>query len=81
MKKQNILVLGFLLITNNVSASNSEMEWQINRLLSPSYEELQSEFVFGIVTNYKNVPENLINFALDRQFNRIEFMSFSQEAE
>lgn len=81
MKKQNVLILGLLLTVNNVSALNSENEWQINRLFSPSYEELQSEFVFGTITNYINIPENIINLALDQQFSRIEFMNFSEEVE
>lgn len=63
-----------------VSAQAGATETQVARLLKPTFQELQSEFVFGEVFTYADVPERLIEQALDAQFHRIEFMRFVDSA-
>ena len=63
MKKKFVL-LGLLLIANNIFASNSDMAWQKYRLLSPTLSELESEVVWLTITNYTSFSDKLINEAI-----------------
>jgi hypothetical protein len=56
-----------------------ENETQLYHLLYPSFEELMSEVVDQKITNYIDISEEVIEEALDKQFNRIEYMSFSNQ--
>ncbi|MBF0266046.1 MAG: hypothetical protein HQL46_12305 [Gammaproteobacteria bacterium] len=59
----------------------SDTETQIYHLLHPSFEELMSEFLVQKVTIYTNVQDSLIDQALDKYFDRIEYMTFSDGEE
>lgn len=69
-----------LLTTATITQANTD-ETQIMRLLNPTFEELQSEFVGGQVVCYKGLQDELIEKALDKHFHRIEFMNFLDERE
>jgi len=58
------------------SYASVDQETQAHRLLKPSFQELQSEFVFQQVHTYRCADAALIEKALDNQFERIEFMQF-----
>ncbi len=73
-----ILALTYTLLffSSAIAAQPSVNEWEINRLISPSFSELQSEAILGKITCYSNIPNNIIKDALNKHFERIEFMSF-----
>jgi hypothetical protein len=56
-----------------------ENETRLYHLLHPSFEELMSEIVEQKITNYIDIPEEVIEEALDNQFYRIEYMLFSNQ--
>ncbi len=68
-----LLVLTYtLLLSNSVMALQSPVEEsEINRLVSPTFYELQSEFVWGTITCYSNISDELIEHALNKHFGRI----------
>ena len=61
--------------------SHAADEAQRLRLLEPTFEELQTELVFGDVVTYVGVEDALIERAMDEQFHRIEYMRFVDTAE
>ena len=74
--KKILLCSALCMSTITASASNLNSESDINRLISPSFAELQSEYIFKSVTCYEDVPDKLIDRILDKHFQRIEFMCF-----
>lgn len=71
------LTCTLLLSTSATALQQSSVEdSEINRLVSPTFYELQSEFVWGTVTCYSNIPDKLIENSLNKHFERIQFMSF-----
>lgn len=82
--KLNTALLSIVILAFSMPlyATNFEIEdWKLNRLFSPTFEELQSEFVDLHVTCYGQLDDVLINTALDRQFYRIQFMYFGECSE
>ena len=71
-----IICVSLIIASINIGATTIDFETELNRLISPGFEELQSEFIFDSVICYKNIPEKIINKALDKHFNRIEHMCF-----
>lgn len=74
---KNLINTVILTLTMNVaSASNLDTESLKARLLSPSFPELQSEFVFGDITCYDRLDDETIKKGLNKHFERIQFMAF-----
>ena len=66
-----------LLVSTTVTSNTFAIEdWKLNRLLSPTFSELQDEAVYSHITCYGNVDEVIANIAMDRQFERIQYMYF-----
>ncbi len=80
MKKQFIIFTIIFFISNNIFSSDLE-EWQSYRLLHPTLEELQSEVVWGTITTYSYISDELIELAMDNYFDRIEYMYFCHDIE
>ncbi len=72
-------ILSVIILNTAVITTVGADESQIMHLLHPTFEELQTEFVFGEVTCYFDVPDEVIDKALDKHFHRIEFMYFAEE--
>jgi hypothetical protein len=80
--KYKILILTLIIsFFSNNSFAAFDSEWQFYRLLSPSFEELQSEAVHGAITTYFCMPEAIISQVMIEQFERIEYMSFNNSLE
>ena len=75
LKIKAVLTIAAILSSSQIFAE----EWQIMRLLHPTFEELQDEQVFSIITCYQDISDDIIAEALDSQFDRIEYMCFSEE--
>ena len=66
-----------LLVSTAVTSNAFAIEdWKLNRLLSPTFPELQDEAVYGLITCYGSVDEVLANMAMDKHFERIQYMYF-----
>ena len=70
------ICISLIIASLKVGATTPDFETEVNHLISPSLEELQSEFMFDLVTCYEDIPEKIINQALDKHFSRIENMCF-----
>ncbi len=79
-KKMRNLIIALtctlFLSTSVMALQSSAEESEINRLVSPTFYELQSEVIWGTITCYRNMSNDLIEHALNKHFERIEFMSF-----
>lgn len=65
----------YILTQSITSAAPIEDNWQQRRLLAPSAGELVAEYR-GRVTIYDGLHEELVDRALDTQFDRVERMMF-----
>jgi len=81
MTIKTILLSLILTIISQTTSASLNYEWQIYRLLSPTFSELQSEAVDGEITTYLCIPDEIISQALNDQFERIEYMTFNSNAE
>lgn len=77
--KTSVIVVA-VMSSQSVLAGKAE-EWQINRLLHPSFKELEAEAVFGQVTTYCNIDDKTISRVKEKFPNRIKYMDFSKKDE
>ena len=80
MSKLNsiIFIATLVLITINANADNVNVEeWKVNGLLSPTFPEAQSKATHPTITHYGCIDNEIDNYALDRHFKRIQYMSFN----
>lgn len=80
MSKLNLIIFiaSLILITINANADNVNIEeWKVNRLLSSTFPKVQSKATYQAITNYGCIDNEIINSALDRHFERIQYMSFN----
>ena len=79
MYKQLINTLIITAISYNCAYANNDNEWQINKLIAPTFQELQSEVINQDVTLYFKISDSAMNQALNHQFERIEYMHFLED--
>ena len=75
-----VLVTALVVTTGSVQSASAvdvdlDYEWQLERLMNPSKQELQLERA-GQVFIYRGLKDNEIERALDAQYDRIENMMF-----
>ncbi len=72
-----IFIVILILITLNANADQTvNEEWKVNRLLSPTFSEVQSEAVYSMITDYGCIDDEIVDLALNKHFERIEYMTF-----
>ena len=77
MKHVKTLLFTTAIVFSTANADSYQIDdWKLNRLLSPTFPELQDEVLWRTITCYGPLDDTIIDHALDRHFERIQYMSF-----
>ena len=78
---KNTLLASAILLISTLSNAQESYERDLVNLLSPSYEQLVNEYVWQQINCYKNIDEEIIDIALEKHFERIQFFCFNNKGE